>query len=73
MAVVAGDRVLVKDQTDGTENGIYDVAVGDWARAKDFNSDNEIAEGLIVNVNSGTNSARVPYILTATDPVLGTS
>jgi len=24
VAVVADDRVLVKDQTDGTENGIYD-------------------------------------------------
>ena len=36
VSVVADDRVLVKDQTDATENGIYIAAAGAWARAADF-------------------------------------
>jgi hypothetical protein len=35
VAVVAGDRVLVKNQTDATQNGVYVVAAGAWARAAD--------------------------------------
>lgn len=37
VSVVAGDRVLVKDQTTGTENGIYVVvSSGSWTRATDY-------------------------------------
>jgi hypothetical protein len=35
VSVVAGDRVLVKNQTDATQNGPYVVAAGAWARAGD--------------------------------------
>lgn len=35
IALVAGDRVLVKNQTAAAENGIYIVAVGAWARSSD--------------------------------------
>jgi phage-related tail fiber protein len=31
VALVAGDRVLVKDQTTAGQNGIYVVAAGAWA------------------------------------------
>jgi hypothetical protein len=33
-----GNRVLVKDQTTGTQNGVYVVASGAWARAADLAS-----------------------------------
>ena len=36
VAVVADDRVLVKNQTDGIENGVYTAASGAWVRAIDF-------------------------------------
>lgn len=61
VAVVAGDRVLVKDQTDNTENGIYDVGLNAWTRSKDFNADNEITEGTQVAVNEGTTNANVVF------------
>ena len=35
VAVVAGDRVLVKNQTTAAQNGIYIVATGTWTRALD--------------------------------------
>lgn len=47
-AVVAGDRVLVKSQTDTTENGIYDVAASAWTRATDFNAANDVVSGMLV-------------------------
>jgi hypothetical protein len=34
---IAGDRVLVKNQTTPSQNGIYIAAVGSWTRAADMN------------------------------------
>ena len=48
VAVVAGDRVLVKSQTDTTENGIYDVAASAWTRTTDFNAANDVVSGVLV-------------------------
>lgn len=39
---LAGDRVLVKNQTNNTENGIYIAASGAWTRAEDANTWNEL-------------------------------
>ena len=36
VAITADKRVLVKDQSTGTENGIYLCKAGAWARASDF-------------------------------------
>lgn len=36
VALVAGDRVLVKDQNTVAQNGVYVVAAGAWARADDM-------------------------------------
>ena len=53
IAVVAGDRVLVKNQTTTADNGIYVVAAGAWSRAADANTSSEMG-GATVNVDSGT-------------------
>lgn len=53
IAVVAGDRVLVKDQATASQNGIYVVASGAWTRATDADAASEMA-GAVVNVDSGT-------------------
>lgn len=42
IAVVAGDRVLVKNQTNATQNGIYVVATGAWTRATDADAWTEL-------------------------------
>lgn len=45
-----GSRVLVKDQTDPTENGIYDASSGAWVRSLDFDNSPtaEIINGVLI-------------------------
>lgn len=65
-------RVLVKDQGDGSKNGIYVSAAGSWARATDMNSStpNEFP-GTFVFVTGGTTNADTGFVCTVdTDFVL---
>jgi len=54
VTLVAGDRVLLKDQTDATENGLY-LAVSSGAASRDPEHDTitELSGGMVV-VNQGT-------------------
>ena len=63
-------RVLVKDQTDPTENGIYDFnAGGAWTRSPDFNGSRDAVDGTQVLVNEGETPFVKSYSLSATNPV----
>lgn len=53
ISVVAGDRVLVKNQTTQSENGIYIVSTAAWTRSIDSDSSTKIATA-IVGVDSGS-------------------
>jgi hypothetical protein len=55
VAVVANDRVLVKNQTTATENGIYCVSADAWVRTKDFNGNRDVVQGTLIFVTGGTN------------------
>lgn len=65
-------RVLVKDQTTTTENGIYVSDSGTWSRADDFDGSRDIATGTQVWVTGGTIGAGFWYVSTAGDPTPGT-
>lgn len=69
------DRVLVKEQTDTTENGVYDVvASGAWTRSKDFNGTYDVVSGTLVTTLQGTTNAPTTWKLTTADPItIGTS
>lgn len=56
IALVAGDRVLVKDQTAQAQNGIYVVAAGSWARASDGDTWAELVSAYVF-VEQGTTNA----------------
>jgi len=73
IAVVAGDRVLVRDQTTPANNGVYVVAAGAWTRAADVDTWLELP-GAIVPVLRGTANADRLFLCTA-DPggTLGTT
>ena len=64
VALVAGDRVLVKDQTTGSQNGIYVVAAGAWSRAADADSSAEVTPGMFIFVEQGTVNADSGWVLT---------
>jgi len=70
VAVVAGDRVLVKDQTTASENGIYVAATGTWNRARDFNGSLDAVQGTTVFV---INSSAYFRLTTANPITIGTS
>lgn len=74
VSVIAGDRVLVKNQSTGSQNGIYVAATGAWSRSTDADASSEVTSGLTVVVEEGTASAGKIYILTTTGAiVLGTT
>ena len=63
VALVAGDRVLVKDQTTASQNGIYVVTAGAWTRAVDADVWGELISAYVF-VESGTTNADMGYLST---------
>lgn len=73
VSLVTGDRVLLKNQTTASENGIYIVAAsGAAARATDADTSAEI-RNLIVGVESGTLAADTIWQLVTDSPTLGST
>lgn len=64
VALIAGDRVLVKDQASAPTNGIYVVAAGAWTRASDFDDATEVTAAAAVGVEQGTANGGKVFILT---------
>lgn len=75
VALTAGNRVLVKNQTAPAENGIYlTAATGAWARATDANTSAKVSAGLYTFVEEGTTYADQGWVLATNDPItLGTT
>ena len=72
VAVVSGDRVLVKDQTNQTENGIWDASTTAWTRSPDFNGNRDFVKGTAVRVIEGTGGG-IYYEVTSEGVTVGTS
>lgn len=70
VVVVEGDRVLVKDQASGADNGVYDASTGAWTRSLDFDGPNDIRDGTLVLVGSGTANGDLLFRLNATEPIV---
>lgn len=68
VALTTGARVLVKDQTDATQNGVYVVSSsGAWARAADFNGiglGGAVSGGAFTFVEAGTEYSDTGWVLT---------
>ena len=67
-ALTDGDRILVKNQTDKTENGIYTADAGSWTRAEDHDGTpaHEVTLGNFTFVEYGT-LAGSGYVLHSTN------
>ena len=72
VAVVAGDRVLVKNQTNAAENGIYVVAAGAWSRATD-SVQGRLTTGALTLVLEGTHGSQQWYLQTSGTITVGTT
>jgi Repeat of unknown function (DUF5907) len=64
VALIAGDRCLVKDQSSPATNGIYIVASGAWTRAPDMDVWGEIPSAFTW-VEQGTTQADTGWVSTA--------
>lgn len=69
VALDSGDRVLVKNQSTGSENGIYEAAVGAWSRSSDADADAEVTAGMFTFVAAGSTQADTGWVLTTNDPI----
>jgi hypothetical protein len=69
VALLAGDRVLVKNQTTASQNGIYVVAAGAWSRSADADSSGEVQGGMYTLVLEGTTLALTGWVLTTTGAI----
>ena len=70
----SSDRVLVKDQTDKTENGIYIASSGSWTRSSDLDASSEYTSYKKVTVTNGTLYADSVWFLKPLDSfTLGSS
>lgn len=66
-------RVMVGEQNDPIENGLYNASTGYWTRCADFDGANDAANGTLV-ILSRPNVQAVLYVVAAVDPVvIGTS
>jgi hypothetical protein len=80
LTLVANDRILVKDQSDPKENGIYYVATlgtganGTWTRTSDANTGAGLVSGSYIFVTAGTTNGGSSWVMTTPGViVIGTS
>jgi len=70
VSLSTGDRILLKDQADASENGVYTVnASGAPTRATDFDADSEVTSGAFFFVEEGTTNGDNGFTLTTNDDI----
>jgi hypothetical protein len=75
VTLAAGNRILLKDQAAGAQNGIWVVSTlgtganGVWDRAIDFDGDLEVTGGAFTFVEEGTANADSGWVLTNNNPI----
>lgn len=70
VTLATGNRILLKNQTSGSENGIYTVNVnGAPTRATDSDANAEVTAGLSVFISEGSTNGNTQWTLTTDDPI----
>ena len=69
-----GTRILIKNQTNGDENGIWTTTISGTNltldRATDFDADPEVVSGVYIFIDQGTVNGSTSYVLTNVNPVI---
>lgn len=75
IAVGSNERVLVADQADASDNGIYISSNSTWIRSKDFDGSRDAIPGTLVYVDRGATHGATLWVVnsssTATSIVIG--
>jgi hypothetical protein len=70
LSAANNDRVLVKNQTNAAENGIYELTfTAGLMRAQDANSSAEVTSGMFTFVSEGTVNSDSGWVLTTNDTI----
>ena len=75
ITVAVDDRILVKNQSDATQNGIYRVVTvgtgsnGTWVRAHDADASDKVTSGLTTTISAGVINAYSTWKLATEDPI----
>ena len=70
VALATNDRILIKNQSSGDENGIYIVqATGAPSRSDDADTSAEVTSGMFMFVEEGTANAKTGWLLTTTGTI----
>jgi len=72
VSMVLGDRILVKNQSDATKNGIYvyNGASSALTRTLDADSDSEVNSGMFILVTEGYTNSGVGFVLSTPNPII---
>ncbi len=69
VAVVAGDAVLVKDQSTASVNGIYVASTGAWSRRSDADTAAKLVFRLMVPIKEGSANGGTFWCMTTIDAI----
>lgn len=67
----SASRVLVKNQSTGSQNGIYTSGAGAWTRTTDYDTSGEVQAGTFTAIIAGTTQANTLWVQTTQNPTLG--
>jgi hypothetical protein len=73
VTLAEGTRVLVKDQSDTTQNGIYLASSSDWQRSEDFDGARDVVNGTLVVFPISIGNGAFYQVSCASNPIIGTS
>lgn len=69
ISVIAGDRVLVKDQSTASQNGIYVCAAGAWSRSTDCDSTAEYTTAAFTFIEEGSTNGTTQWKVSTTGSI----
>lgn len=74
VVLAVGDRVLVRAQAVGSQNGIYTVGAGGWSRADDADADAKVTAGMFTFIEEGALYGSTGWVCNSQNPItLGSS
>lgn len=72
VTLVSGDRILLKDQTTGSQNGLYTwtASASALVRTPEADSSAEVTAGMAVSITEGTTNGDKVFLLTTNDAIV---